>query len=1315
MLGKIKVLIRNILTCYSLGIIESIYAILGQNLALLKSFHSPDKPEEVYLYVSMIHDILFGINETKSGSIVQTILVLPNFKEYYSVNEFVDVYSVRKYICWKLGNDLTDVAFRFKDKVYNCLVNNTVIRLQNEDEIFFLPQEEFLEVPGRVYLSQCLKDDSEEYWKLAVSSEKYAKMAFGIAKVLGCCDILRVKVANFDIVESDLSSENLTLSAQIIFLLFNNLNNEHFIELAKSSETLKIILKGISALLSSAQLNVDLMIYCFQFTRYTLTKENTDTDSVFSIVFKSFIWLVQNLNSSRFIDVYNLFCDLYSLLRRTFDDNICILKLKELIIDNILMIVQKFNEVDNENIKIHYFDDYIRYFLNSSEQACNFLNLVISNSLDLIQQPKFTGILLIISKILERTENADVQHIIIHQILLETLKNMTESKTEVHKNMILTLKLLANHASLIKEFDLNLFSSEFLLRLPDSNGFPRCKSNSTRIECFNFIVKMIEINPNFQLNFINEVNSLISNKSWRTLKQKDWDISIEFDKRQDKGFVGIKNANSICYSNSLIQQLFHIQAFADMVLYGIEPEACPLIDCLKAMFGKMKFGHRRVISGKKIVREVNQSEIYDDQKDAEEFLNNLFMKLMTSKSDQASQLISKFFSFTQIQEIKSQDCPHTQTKEESFTSLNIELNSDSLLTSLHKSFTSEVLQHENAYECHQCNKKVSATRKQSFLSLPNYLILVLKRFSYDAGSGARIKINDRFVYDEQLDLSSFLHEDASDPTHNFTFSLKGITLHTGNTDQGHYFSYIKTESGQWVEFNDAEVELIKKEAAFSKSFGGKSDGNSPSAYLLIYEKEKKDSSNLPEQGLVQDDEKMCQFDWILRKNHELKLREVAFTDSFLEFFEKIIEFPAAGVFCVEYFLACFVRMSLRAAYVLKIYKKLYKYLQVEAVERLLSVVTDCHGCLELLIFNPKSESRKFICLLIKKFVNELSRDIVCLSASKLISNLAPLHKRKTDASESVYEVLGVLLRPLEDFCREKRIVEFFMAIIFKDYPVKQMIEGSSNLRVICREHYSNIPNSAKPERFSINFLILFFADNLHLLSESDKEFLCSEKNMLFLIHNYKTKDEIVALSQLYSRIYEHDPDGAYNYMIQLLQCSFEQNTSYLSLMSLFLKRYSKRIQILPLFLENYIDLINPELNEWSCVMVKYLVKFFQKTNFNELSQYFNQEKIQIIEQLVLSYLRINSNCYDSHKIKRLYEIFSTNENVYLQDSDDEIDEKFLQEQKIIYICGRSSSTTATICDSLENEIILLQPEKNKSCQLFDKSKFDQLRVSFHNN
>jgi len=39
----------------------------------------------------------------------------------------------------------------------------------------------------------------------------------------------------------------------------------------------------------------------------------------------------------------------------------------------------------------------------------------------------------------------------------------------------------------------------------------------------------------------------------------------------------------------------------------------------------------------------------------------------------------------------------------------------------------------------------------------------------------------------------------------FDYKLKGIVIHYGSADFGHYYSYIKETDTKWIEFNDERV------------------------------------------------------------------------------------------------------------------------------------------------------------------------------------------------------------------------------------------------------------------------------------------------------------------------------------------------------------------------------------------------------------------------------------------------------------------------------------------------------------------------------
>lgn len=73
----------------------------------------------------------------------------------------------------------------------------------------------------------------------------------------------------------------------------------------------------------------------------------------------------------------------------------------------------------------------------------------------------------------------------------------------------------------------------------------------------------------------------------------------------------------------------------------------------------------------------------------------------------------------------------------------------------------------------------------------------------------------------------------------YQYDLKGIIVHVGNADYGHYYSFIKHE-GEWFEFNDIRVRKVEYNYITEKTFGSneKKGKKAESAYLLLYERKK---------------------------------------------------------------------------------------------------------------------------------------------------------------------------------------------------------------------------------------------------------------------------------------------------------------------------------------------------------------------------------------------------------------------------------------------------------------------------------------------
>ena len=56
----------------------------------------------------------------------------------------------------------------------------------------------------------------------------------------------------------------------------------------------------------------------------------------------------------------------------------------------------------------------------------------------------------------------------------------------------------------------------------------------------------------------------------------------------------------------------------------------------------------------------------------------------------------------------------------------------------------------------------------------------------------------------------------------FQYELKGVAIHIGYADSGHYYSYIqeRSEKKNWLEFNDTVVRNFDVSKLAEEAFGG---------------------------------------------------------------------------------------------------------------------------------------------------------------------------------------------------------------------------------------------------------------------------------------------------------------------------------------------------------------------------------------------------------------------------------------------------------------------------------------------------------------
>lgn len=130
----------------------------------------------------------------------------------------------------------------------------------------------------------------------------------------------------------------------------------------------------------------------------------------------------------------------------------------------------------------------------------------------------------------------------------------------------------------------------------------------------------------------------------------------------------------------------------------------------------------------------------------------------------------------------------------------------------------EVLEGENQWYNEKTNKKQDALKQLSFWSLPNYLIIDLKRFD----NRLRKIENHIKIPMKELDLSSYV---CGYNPQSYKYDLFGVVKHMGNVLSGHYVSNVIDESGVWWELNDSNVRKMEVMEVINKN-----------VYCLFYKK-----------------------------------------------------------------------------------------------------------------------------------------------------------------------------------------------------------------------------------------------------------------------------------------------------------------------------------------------------------------------------------------------------------------------------------------------------------------------------------------------
>jgi ubiquitin C-terminal hydrolase len=153
--------------------------------------------------------------------------------------------------------------------------------------------------------------------------------------------------------------------------------------------------------------------------------------------------------------------------------------------------------------------------------------------------------------------------------------------------------------------------------------------------------------------------------------------------------------------------------------------------------------------------------------------------------------LDEVFGGTLMQAVRcSTNKEHVSKSEDRFLTLSVDIeNKSELDQALASYFDGDNI---SSYHCEKCNQKVNAVKQFRLKRLSNTLIIHLKRFKFNVLSMQKEKLQNRIQFPLTLNVKKFLDEIPAKMTEDdYTYDLKGILVHTGTADAGHYYSFIK--------------------------------------------------------------------------------------------------------------------------------------------------------------------------------------------------------------------------------------------------------------------------------------------------------------------------------------------------------------------------------------------------------------------------------------------------------------------------------------------------------------------------------------------
>lgn len=960
----------------------------------------------------------------------------------------------------------------------------------------------------------------------------------------------------------------------------------------------------------------------------------------------------------------------------------------------------------------------------------------------------------------------------------------SNNKNETLGGALIVLKSAwTSNIAILPEYK-SLFLTKCLFEIPDSlekttSMPPICKHSETRNEAFELLLVLCKHNEGFLQDLVKELDKHHEEPDWRGTRKTEWSISAVSKEKSQSGLVGLKNLGCTCYMNSMMQQIFMIQSFRQGILsIKLEPYQEGLLYQLQYLFTALQYSDKQYINPKSFASTIKDYEgnpiNMNEQMDVDEFFNYFMDKLEAYiKESPQKNLIKAHFGGLQVTELIGQDCPHRSERYEPFLTVSVEVkNKKSLQEGLESFVAGEMLEGENAYQCDHCEAKVRAVRRVCLKHLPNFLIIALRRFEFDFETMNRVKLNDFCEFPLDIDLEPYTQEgldklDKEKGTGNmkrfsddyYKYKLRGIVIHAGTAENGHYYSYIQDQFKKWFEFNDVWVKEFDTADIPDECFGGEEKFSWSSvltnsqntgirekcgnAYLLFYERtgiyavRNGDEEVLEPASLAVGDLEELDHMKLIRKQNKVYWRNKhIFASEYSKFIHglSVIEnMPFKFIF--KFFLTIMLRTKEKREELISVYSALEQGL-IESKENsnwALEVISVEGVCKELLLYCPVHLMRKMVVGLIKTAFTNADQLVLEGVMLRLLKLLPLSRKEYTKNFAQYHEVLKHSILSAPALSAQYKVLQIVIKYLLqRPFKVPMSPDPIYKDVYLGYENYTH-PDIEKPDTFYTDSKSTTLGHLFHLLYTQHENIPKKYKDLL---KQAETIDEFLRLAdnkltlkfmgKLYAELVYNDPNTYQSFIRKVIEFSHHQEFYKKSLINkiltplllkscpassdisrFFLTWKNKQVRASKIYNDiepniNYVLNLCAKSKDFQQILKEHLeiMSFMEKWVREHMSYGFTSSKIPSYEESRPALRSIYSKL---QKISKGEELFSPTH----WDSDDEIDEEKLQKDKQVDIFdGNSQHWVKGTIKQRIGDLLLMQ------IRGWDNSEYSTLKETY---